>query len=349
MVKGRHPVIFTSLKKGSLLHLQRDHEILPSKELPVIISASRRTDIPAFYGQWLLNRLKAGEVLVRNPLNRKQVSAISLKKENVDCFVFWTKDPGPFLPFLDELDSYNIPYYFSITITAYGRDMEKGMRRKKDIVDSVKELSSRIGVERVIWRYDPILFTEKLDTSFHLGAYESLAGALEGSTEKCIFSFLSEYGKIGGFIRDRGVVKPDREQVRILVKRMSEIAMKRGMTLASCALTEDFSEYAVEHNSCVDPLLIEKLCGYAIQSRKDKSQRGACGCAESRDLGTYNTCLHGCLYCYANRNPASIRAKAALYNPDSPMLCDSLEGDERVRAVSGRTNRNSGPRQISLF
>lgn len=315
----------------------------------MIISVSRRTDIPAFYGQWFLNRLKAGEVLVRNPLNRTQVSSIPLKKENVDCFVFWTKDPGPFLPYLDELDSYDIPYYFSITITAYGRDMEKNMREKRDIVESVEDLSVRIGAERIIWRYDPILFTESMDTSFHLGAFESLAASLEGSTEKCIFSFLSEYGKIGGFIRGKGVVKPVREQLRTLVKRMSAIAAERGMSLASCALTEDFSEYAVEHNSCVDPLLIGKLCGYTIKSRKDKSQRLACSCAESRDIGTYNTCLHGCLYCYANRNPASIRAKADLYDPDSSLLCDSLRGDEIVRTVTGNSSRKSSTRQMSLF
>ncbi|MBB6479682.1 DUF1848 domain-containing protein [Spirochaeta isovalerica] len=296
----------------------------------MIISASRRTDIPSFYGRWFLNRLKAGEVFVRNPVNRKQVSVIPLSKDNVDCIVFWTKDPGPFLPFLDELDSYGIPYYFSITITPYGPDIETRLRSPESVIESVKSLSRRIGSKRIIWRYDPVIFFKDMDVKSHLKAFAVMAEQLEGITDKCVFSFLSEYGKISEFVKKRGAGNGRREERRSLVGAMAEIAFQANMKLASCALSEDFRESGVGHNRCIDPDLIGEVCGYPIFSRPDKSQREACGCAESRDIGSYNTCLHGCLYCYANREESSIRRKSALYNPDSPMLCDSLAGDENL-------------------
>lgn len=296
----------------------------------MIISASRRTDIPSFYGRWFLNRLKAGEVLVRNPFNRKQVSVIPLLKGNVDCFVFWTKDPGPFLPFLDELNSYGISYYFTVTITPYGPDIETKLKRGESVIESVKFLSDRLGPKRIIWRYDPVIFYEDMDVKSHLKAFAAIAEQLEGVTEKCVFSFLTEYEKISEFVKKSGAGFGSPGDRNKLVRGMAEIASKAKMKLASCAMDEDFREFGVEHNRCIDPDLIGEICGYPITSRPDKSQREACGCAESRDIGSYNTCLHGCLYCYANREESSIRRKAGLYNPDSPMLCDSLTGDEKL-------------------
>ncbi|MBN2659158.1 MAG: DUF1848 domain-containing protein [Spirochaetales bacterium] len=296
----------------------------------MIVSVSRRTDIPAFYGKWFINRLRAGEVLVRNPLNRKQVSLIPLRKENVDCFVFWTKDPGPFLPYLDELDGYGIPYYFTITVTPYGREIEKNIRSKVDVIASIKTLAERIGQQRIIWRYDPVIFNGIMDVSYHLKAFEALASEMKNHTEKCVFSFLTEYGKIAPFVNKMNVQSGNGDERTALVRGMAQIAGKTDLQLASCALDEDYDEFGVGHNRCIDPQLIGRICGYPLSAGSDKSQREACGCIESRDIGTYNTCLHGCLYCYANRDEQSIRRKAGRFKADSPMLCDSLSGDEQI-------------------
>lgn len=296
----------------------------------MIVSVSRRTDIPAFYGEWFINRLRAGEVLVRNPLNRKQVSSIPLSRDNVDAFVFWTKDPGPFLQYLPEIEERGFPFYFTITINPYDQSIEGSVPRKKDILKSVEELAHRIGPKRIIWRYDPVIFTEELNRAYHLKWFDYLAGRLQGMTEKCVFSFLADYDKISEFVREKGVRRKETGERKIFVGEMAVIAEKRSLVLASCALPEDYGDLGVVANRCVDPELVESLCGYPIKAVKDKSQRKACGCVESRDIGTYNTCLHSCLYCYANRDLVSMKKKAASYDPKSPLLCDVLQGDEKV-------------------
>lgn len=315
----------------------------------MIISASRRTDIPAFFGEWFINRLRAGEVLVRNPLNRKQVSLIPLKRENVDCFVFWTRDPGPFLKYLDEIDGTGIPYYFTITITPYGSDFENNVRPEEQIVASVRQLAGRIGSGRIVWRYDPVIFSPGMDRDYHIRSFTSLAEKLEGATEKCVFSFLEEYGKIASFLRDFKVRKPDSQEKSELIGDLSGPAEKHSMKLASCAQDEDYSAFGVEHNSCIDPLLISKICDYPLSVKRDASRRPACGCAGSRDIGTYNSCLHGCLYCYANRDRESVRRKASLYDPRSPLLCDSLSGDEAITLCGNCGSLKSGGTERELF
>jgi Domain of unknown function (DUF1848). len=160
----------------------------------MIISASRRTDIPAFYSEWFLNRIKAGFLIVRNPMNPKQLSRIVLTPDVVDCIVFWTKNPTPMLPKLDELKDYN--YYFQFTLTGYGQDIERNLPSKKDVlIPAFLELSEKIGAHRVIWRYDPILINSKYSEEYHVSAFKQIAEALNGHTEKCVFSFVDRYRK----------------------------------------------------------------------------------------------------------------------------------------------------------
>ena len=160
----------------------------------MIISASRRTDIPAFYSEWFLNRIKEGFLYVRNPMNAHQISKIDLSRDVVDCIVFWTKNPIPMLPHLDELKDY--PYYIQFTLTGYGKDVEAHLPdKKRELIPAFQELSRKIGPERVIWRYDPIAFSEKYTAEYHLRAFTQISEALKGSTHKCVISFVDTYHK----------------------------------------------------------------------------------------------------------------------------------------------------------
>ena len=156
----------------------------------MIISASRRTDIPAFYSEWLLNRLKEGYALVANPRNALRFSRVSLNPQTVDCLVFWTKNPAPMLPKLDEITAMGYPFYFQFTLTPYGQDIEQNLPDKKTLLQTFQALSRLLGAKRVIWRYDPVILTAQMNIEYHLQCFETFASALEGYTHRCIFSFL---------------------------------------------------------------------------------------------------------------------------------------------------------------
>ena len=297
----------------------------------MIISASRRTDIPAFFGEWFINRIRAEEVLVRNPVNPSMITRIPLTPDSVDCFVFWTKDPSGFTDALDLLDEKGFTYYFQFTLTAYDRRIEKDVARKRDLLNTFRTLSDRIGPERVVWRYDPVLFTRDLTAEYHMRWFDVLAAELAGYTEECIFSFLQEYGKIEENMRRLGVRLPGMEERRGFAGGLARIAARRGLILSSCAQPDDFGDLGIRRSRCIDPDRIGWITGRDVPGRKDPSQRKECGCAVSRDMGTYNTCLHNCLYCYANRDSAEILRRAGGYDPRSPLLCDVLKGNEQVR------------------
>jgi hypothetical protein len=160
----------------------------------MIISASRRTDIPAYYSEWFINRLKEKYVLVRNPLNAQQIGRVSLSPDAVDCIVFWTKNPGPMLDRLGKLKDYN--YYFQFTLTPYGKGVEANLPSKSALTDTFKRLSDIIGREKVVWRYDPIIISNKYDIGYHEKYFDIIANGIKDHTEKCTISFLDFYNKI---------------------------------------------------------------------------------------------------------------------------------------------------------
>lgn len=296
----------------------------------MILSVSRRTDIPALYSDWFMYRLRAGEVLVRNPINPKQVSSIPLSPENIDCIVFWTKDPRKLMAYLDEIDRMGYTYYFSVTINPYGKDIESHVDMKKNIIEAFRELSGRIGKKRVIWRYNPILFSDKIDKAYHLKWFDYLARELGEYTDKCVFSFLEVYKKLQNNLAAMNIYNPSDAVKKDLIAQMCSIAGSRSIRLASCGETIDFSDLGIEKNKCVDDVLIKDILGCNIKVSKDKSQRDKCNCVSSRDIGTYNTCTNGCVYCYANIDKKSADKQHLHYNPDSPLLCDILKGDEVI-------------------
>ncbi|MBR0091044.1 MAG: DUF1848 domain-containing protein [Lachnospiraceae bacterium] len=313
----------------------------------MIISASRKTDIPTFYPEWFMNRIKEGFVYSRNPMNAHQISKIPLNPEVTDCIVFWTKNPAPMLPYLDELQEYN--YYFQVSLTGYGKDIEANLPDKKEVlIPTFQKLSDRIGPERVIWRYDPIALNERYTAEYHLRAFSDIAKALKDRTEKCVISFVDFYQKIRKNMDELHVEDVSGDTMTELAKRMYEIARENHMVLATCAEKIDLAAIGIEHNACIDRAVIERICGAKIKVKKDPSQRPECHCVESRDIGTYNTCAHGCRYCYANYSPEAVKKSMAKYDPKSPILCDSV--DEAAGDVIHEVNAKSLlDRQLSLF
>jgi hypothetical protein len=286
----------------------------------MILSVSRRTDIPNYYSDWFFNRIREGFLCVRNPMNARQISRISLAPESVDGIVFWTKNPEPMLDRLDELAAYH--YYFQFTLTGYGKDIEPGIPDKKEKMLSVfQRLSGIVGIRRVIWRYDPILFTEKYTPEYHIRAFEQIAAALNGYTSKCVISFVDRYVKNRKVMEMLRAYDLERAEFSGFVRKIAEIARANGMEAASCAEEMDLSLYGIGHNSCVDRQLLEELAGREIKAKKDRNQRPACGCAESTDVGAYNTCRNGCVYCYANYSRESVAASCRRCDPFSPLLC----------------------------
>lgn len=297
--------------------------------MSVIISASRRTDIPAFYSEWFLNRIRDGYVLVRNPMNIHQVSRIRLSPDVVDCIVFWTKNPKPMVQRLEELKDYN--FYFQFTLNSYATDVEPNVPSKgNDVIDTFIKLSEKIGANRIIWRYDPIIITDKYTIEYHTTYFEKLAQVLSGKFSKCVISFVDEYKKNSKNFRDNGLRELEENQMADIALRFSEIAKRNHFKIYTCAEQIDLTAYGIEHNSCIDKELIESLVGARLKVQKDKSQRDECGCVESIDIGSYNTCTHGCKYCYANYSSDVVHNNSRCYDPNSPMLCGSLQDDDKV-------------------
>ena len=295
----------------------------------MILSVSRRTDIPNYYSDWFFNRIKAGFVYVRNPMNAHQVSKIDITPKVVDCIVFWTKNPQPMLDRLDELTSYE--YYFQFTLTGYGKDIERNVPHKKEkMLPIFQELSKKIGMKRVIWRYDPIIFTNRYTPEYHLKAFEQIATALRGYTEKCVISFVDVYAKNKKSMELLNSYEVDKIELLEFSKKIAVIARDNGIAVGSCAERIDLDECGIEHNCCIDKNLIESIIGCKLKVDKDKNQRQECGCMESVEIGTYNTCKNGCKYCYANYSEESVEKSCSQYDSESPILCGTLDERDKI-------------------
>ena len=298
----------------------------------MIVSASRRTDIPACYSKWFLNRLREGFVYVRNPVNFHMVRRVGLDRDVVDGIVFWTKNPLPMMDVLDDVEGYCRDYYFQFTVTPYGKDVEPGIPSKADvIIPAFQALSDRIGRERVVWRYDPILLSEKYTPEYHARAFEAIAGRLHGYTNKCTISFIDFYqGAAGGF-KALGISPLDEPMMRVMAKTLSEIAHSYGLEMDACAEAIDLGEYGIGGARCVDGRIFERMTGHGLDVKKDGNQRPECGCDASVDIGMYNTCGNGCRYCYANHSEKSVLANVGRHDAGSPLLCGEIGKDDVVK------------------
>lgn len=310
----------------------------------MVISVSRRTDIPAFYSEWFFNRIKEGYVDVINPFNSKQANRISLKKEDVDCFVFWTKNPKPLMKNINMLDGYN--YYFQFTVNSYDKDIEMNVPSKsKEIINTFIELSKMVGPDKVIWRYDPIILTEKYDVNWHITYFEKLASKLSGYTKKCVFSFVDLYSKTKRNTRELKLIDLTESDMENIAKEFSIIAKKYNIELATCCEKIDLIKYGIKHNSCIDGDLIEELFSIKLNEKKD-NQREYCGCLKCHDIGTYNTCMHKCKYCYATFNNDIADKNMLLHNPNSSILIGKLSEDVKIYPVEVK---KGAKKQQTLF
>lgn len=295
----------------------------------MIISASRRTDIPSYYSEWFYNRIQEGYVLVRNPMNPHQISRINLSPDVVDGIVFWTKNPTPMLSRLHELDEYM--YYFQFTLTPYGKDVELNLPSKRDvIIPKFRELSDKIGPERVIWRYDPILLNSRYTVQNHIQSFESIAGMLKGYTSRCIISFVDMYRNITKNVKSLGLKTITNEDMAIIAEAFSKIAAKYHIELCTCSEAVDLSRYGISHACCIDKELFERLTGCEFNLAKDRNQRKECGCAASIDIGAYDSCRNMCRYCYANKSAETVAGNYNGHNPKSPLLYGETGDGDKV-------------------
>lgn len=257
----------------------------------MIISASRRTDIPSLHTKWFLNRLKEEDVITQNPISKNNFYKIPLNKNIVDIIVFWSKNPN--IDFLKEVRDLGYEFYLHFTITPYNKNIEKNIPDKNLLIKNFQIISKLFGKEKIIWRYDPIILNDDFDANYHINNFKNFADNLNGYTDECIFSFVQIYSKIKNNIKNIN----DDDKL-LLIENMKEISEKNNIKLKSCS--QDFDNIRVEKSACIDKERIQKILGYSIKEKKDKSQRKLCNCIESIDIGIYNTCTNGCIYCYAN-------------------------------------------------
>ena len=296
----------------------------------MIISASRRTDIPAFYAQWFINRIRAGHCTVPNPFNRKQVSHISLCPEDVTVIVFWTRNPQPLIPYLKELDQLGYRYYFQYTVMDNPRLIDTMTPSLSSSLRIFKKLSDLIGPERVIWRYDPVIISNITGIEFHTATYKNIAETLRNYTQRSVISLLDIYPKLKKrlqVLKDKGVEivdcdnKSDKRFDELLYT-LAGVAEQNKMEIVSCAEDPDLTKYNIQPGKCIDDDYIERVFGISVTNKKDPTQRKACGCVVSKDIGVYNTCLSGCQYCYATTSFEKAKALYKKHNPDSTSMVD---------------------------
>jgi hypothetical protein len=278
----------------------------------MIISVSRRCDIPRFRFDWFLERLDAGFTEVVNPFNRGQIRRVSLLPGDVEVLVFWTRDPGALLEHAENLESRGYRFYVMTTFTGYPKILEPDMPPAGELIAAMRGLGEKLGPERVIWRYDPLFLSNVTDREFHLDNFRNLAGALEGRVRRVIISFYDEYPgakrrlsaleRTGSFrtlplYDGEGLILPE---VRELLTGMVRAAGDAGMEIQTCAEMEDLSPLGIRAGACIDGELIRRLWGIETGG-KDKNQRPRCRCVSSVDIGDYGPCPAACVYCYARR------------------------------------------------
>lgn len=307
----------------------------------MIVSASRRTDIPAFFSEWFVNRIRAGFFYRVNPFNAHQVSGFSLKPDDVDAVCFWTKNPRPLMAHLDEIDRRGFNYYFQFTLNPYSPTFEPHLPPLAERIATFRELATRIGPQRMVWRYDPVILTSATPVEWHLEAVEKIAAQLSGATCRLVFSFYDFYGKGEGrlhaALQGSGITLHDitaaeyANDLQGLAQGFKAVADCHQLRLLSCSEGLNLSPLGIEHGACIDGGLIREVFGVAPTEKKDKNQRPACRCMESVDMGSYNTCSFGCAYCYANFNDGTIAGNLRRHDVHSPALLGNFSEEIPIR------------------
>ncbi len=317
-----------------------------------IISVSRRTDVPAFYGDWFMGRLKEGFAGVVGPFGGQKY-IVSLKPQDVACFVFWSKNFGPFLENLKNIDGSGYKFYFNYTVTGLPSVFESNLE-KQEAIEALKQLSEMTSAKHINWRFDPIIISSICGRDFYIRAFEELAAEFEGHVKRCYFSFVVNYGKVvrnfAEFEKANGLKIFDcSDDFKIeLANELATIAERYGIEMFSCCGDYLVGE-KVKKAHCVDGGIIEELFFPEGLSYRTKPTRKECGCTESTDIGTYDTCPHGCVYCYANANKEKAFAAARRHETNSAFLGHSkAESDRWITQIkNNKTKRDF--EQLKMF
>ena len=293
--------------------IRNEHGIDVEAIAPVIVSASRATDIPAFYADWFFHRLDEGYLMWRNPFNGKD-SYVSMA--NMRFVVFWSKNPKPLIPYLPILQEKGIGFYIQFTLNDYDAEqLEPGVPRLAERIDTFKRIVDEQGLGSVVWRFDPLILTDKISEELLLHKISAIAEQLKGYTEKLVFSFadITGYRSVARNLRAASIDfrEWDTETMLTFARRLAD--MRLPFRVATCAEAIDLEEFGIEHNRCIDPELIARrapddaeLQSFLQRAKSDSGQRKLCGCILSKDIGAYNTCPHLCRYCYANYSPQMV-------------------------------------------
>ena len=291
----------------------------------MILFASGRTDIPAFYSNWFINRVKAGFVDVRNPFNQKLVSRINFR--DVDLIMFCSKNP---LPMVDKLDILKVPILFHVTITPYGKDVEPNIPDKRLIIEGVKKLSLVLGIDNVVVRYDPIFLSDKYNVDYHIKAFDKLCKNLNGYVNKIIVSFMDEYKNVRS---NKNILKYrafTREDYKKIGEAFSKSAHDNGMSVQTCFEDEDLTEYGFVKGECLSHELAYILTGKKFKSSNVRKEK-KCECVQMVDIGDYNSCMHMCKYCYANYDEKAVSNNFERHDDNSSLLIGSIQRDDVIK------------------
>lgn len=291
----------------------------------MILFASGRTDIPAFYSNWFINRVKAGFVDVRNPFNQNLVSRINFS--DVDLIMFCSKNP---LPMIDKLKMLKVPVLFHVTITPYSKDVEPNIPDKRLIIEGVKKLSLVLGIDNVVLRYDPIFLSDKYNVDYHIRAFDKLCKNLNGYVNKIIVSFMDEYKNVRinkDILKYRTFTMEDYKKIG---EAFSKSAMDNGMSVQTCFEDNDLTEYGFVKGECLSHELAYILTGKKFKSSNVRKEK-KCECVQMVDIGDYNSCMHMCKYCYANYDEKAVSSNFKMHDDNSSLLIGSVQSDDVIK------------------
>lgn len=309
----------------------------------MIINTGSRTDIPAYFSEWFYNRIKEGFVLVRNPYYPEQVTKFRLSPEVVDIICFCTKNPEPMFGRISELDVFS--QFWFVTITPYGKEIEPGVPEKERVLDAFCRLAERNGKRAVGWRYDPVFLTDRYTLSFHIESFEKMARRLSGYTEQCVVSFIDLYEKTRRNFP--GVTEVRRAERETLVKEFAAIGKQYGMKICLCCEDRALERFGADASGCMTQAVLERAAGFPLDVPKGKAAvRKQCDCLLGNDIGVYNTCGHGCIYCYANYDMQTVVANRRLHDVHSPFLIGSYREGDKIKEAKQVSYRDG---QLSLF
>ena len=312
----------------------------------MILNTGLRTDIPGFFSEWFYNRIEDGFVYVRNPYAKNQIYSYRLDPELIDCIIFCTKNPKPMFENLEKIDKFN--QYWHITITPYEKEIEPNVPPMNDVLESFKYLSKKLGKENVTLRYDPIFINEKYSLEKHIESFEYIANSLSDYTTEAIISFIDLYEKTKrNFPKAREVTKDERLK---LGKEFAQIGKKNNITIKTCVEGTELDKFGIDSSGCMTKEVIERAINKNLNIPKQKARNGECYCLLNNDIGEYNTCGHGCLYCYANSNKRLVKRNLKLHDPKSPILIGEIKEDDIIKEMKQKSLIiNDSTRQTKLF